>query len=243
MLKPKISVVIPTLNEEKYLPACLDNFRKQSFRDFELIISDGGSKDATVEIAQNFGAKTIVVPNSNICLARDAGLRKAQGEIIVGADADTAYPASHLATIYEEFQKDKNVVAVTGGAKMINGPWWGILMWRVIYFIIKLVFNYAGILLFAPAFNLSYKRKVFLDLGGYNTKLDWGGDELDVLKRLKKAGKTVFIPHLSPPLTDGRRYNVGFFVFLFKHALYYYWFNYLTARIFGKSNIRTKPVR
>lgn len=238
-----ISVVIPTLNEEKYLPTTLESLSKQTFKDFEIIISDGGSTDKTIFIAKQFGSKITVIPDSNICLARDAGLRKATGEIIVGVDADTIYPPTHLQTIYEEFQKDKKVVVVTGKAKMINGPWWGIFMWEIIYFIIKLVFNLSGFLLYAPAYNLSYKKEALLKLGGYNTKLDWGGDELDVLRRLKKVGKTMFSNRLSPPLTDGRRYNVGFFTFLFKHVFYYYWFNYLTAKITSKAKIRTKPVR
>lgn len=239
----KISVVIPTLNEEKYLPATLESLKKQTFKDFEIIISDGGSVDKTISIAKQFGAKTIVTSDSNICLARDAGLKKATGEIIVGADADTIYPPTHLQTIYEEFLKNNEVVAVTGKAKMINGPWWGIFMWEIIYSVIKLVFNLTGYLLYAPAYNLSFKKEALLKLDGYNTKLDWGGDELDVLKRLRKVGKTVFSNRLSPPLTDGRRYNVGFFIFLFRHVFYYYWFNYLTAKITGKAKIRTKPVR
>lgn len=239
----KISVVVPTLNEEKYLSKTLESLNNQTFKDFEIIISDGKSTDKTIEIAKKYHAKIIIISDSNICLARNAGLRKAKGEIIVGADADTIYPPTHLQTIYEEFQKDKKAVAVTGKAKMINGPIWGVYMWEIFFFIIKLVYHLTGFLLYAPAYNLSYKKEAFQKLGGYNTNLEWGGDELDVLRRLKRVGKTVFSDHLIPPLTDGRRYKVGFFVFLFKHVFYYYWFNYLTARLFGKSNIRTKPVR
>lgn len=243
MLKPTISVVIPTLNEEKYLSKTLESLKSQTFKDFEIIISDGGSTDKTVSIAKQFSAKTIVTPDSNICLARDAGLEKAAGEIVVGADADTIYPPTHLQIIFEEFQKDKKAVAITGKAKMINGPRWGIAVWEIIYLIIKMVFNLTGFLLYAPAYNLSYRKESLIKVGGYNTNLEWGADELDVLRRLKKVGKTVFSNRLDPPLTEGRRYKVGFFVFLFKHIFYYYWFNYLTARIFGKSVIRAKPVR
>ena len=242
MSSPKISVVIPTYNEEKYLSNSLESFKNQTYKDFELIIADGGSTDDTRNIAGQFGAKFINVPDSNVVRARDAGLRIAKGNILVGADADTYYPPDHLENIWNEYQKNGKVVAVTGRAIMVNGPWWGVAIWDLTYKLIACIFRLTGKVLYAPAYNLSYKKQVFLDLGGYNTALDFGGDELDVLTRLKKVGKIAFSPKICPQ-TDGRRYKVGFFTFLFKHALYYYTLNYLLARFFRKSLICAKPVR
>lgn len=242
MSKPKISVVIPALNEEKYLPTCLESLKRQTFHDFELIVSDGGSNDKTVKIAQKYGAKTVIVPNSNVCLARDVGLRKAKGEIIVGADADTFYPKNHLQAVLEEFQKNSQVVAVTGKAKMVDGPLWSNILWKAAYMLMEIIYNLTGFITYAPALNLSYKKNVLLSLGGYNTKLDFGGDELDVLARLKKKGKVVFSSRLGP-VTSGRRYRVGLFTFFFKHMLYYYWLNYIIGKITGKALTRAKPVR
>src|SRR3989338_10101235 len=238
----KISVVIPTYNEEKYLRTSLESFKNQSFKDFELIVADGSSTDDTEKISRIYNAKFITVKNSNVVRARDAGLRQAHGEILVGADADTFYPPDHLEVIWQEYQKNNKIVACTGKAKIVNGPKWGIKVWVIIYWIIGLFYRLFAIVLYAPAYNLSYRRKVFLDLGGYDVNLDFGGDELDVLARLKKVGKIAFSPELCPR-TDGRRYKVGFFTFLFKHALYYYGLNYFLAKHFRKSVIRAKPVR
>ena len=58
---PKISIVIPSLNEEKFLPILLESITKQTFKDFEVIIADAGSKDNTVEIAKKFGAKVVIM--------------------------------------------------------------------------------------------------------------------------------------------------------------------------------------
>lgn len=239
---PKISVVIPAYNEEKYLNVPLLSFKNQIFRDFELIVADGGSTDNSEKIAKEFDAKIIKVKNSNVVRARDAGLRIARGEILVGADADTYYPPDHLESICQEYQKDKNIVALTGKATMVNGPWWGILIWDLTYKIIALVYKLTGHVLYAPAYNLSYRRQKLLDLGGYDTSLDFGGDELDVTRRLKKVGKIAFCNKLNPK-TDGRRYKVGFLTFFFKHALFYYSLNYFLARFFKKSLIKAKPVR
>ncbi|HRP68451.1 MAG TPA: glycosyltransferase, partial [Turneriella sp.] len=55
----KISVVIPALNEERDLPELLSSLKAQSFRNFEVIVADAGSKDKTREIAQEFGARVV----------------------------------------------------------------------------------------------------------------------------------------------------------------------------------------
>ena len=47
----KLSIVIPTLNEEEFLPTLLSCLKHQTFKDFEVIVADAGSKDNTVEIA------------------------------------------------------------------------------------------------------------------------------------------------------------------------------------------------
>ena len=63
---PKISVVIPTLNEEKYLPFCLESLTKQTFKEFEIIIADGNSTDKTQEIAHKYTKKVIRTINHSI---------------------------------------------------------------------------------------------------------------------------------------------------------------------------------
>src|SRR3989344_7734810 len=133
MAQPEISVVIPAFNEEKYLAVSLNSFSKQTFRDFELIVSDGGSTDKTQKIALYHHAKFITVKNSNVVRARDAGLRIAKGKILVGADADTYYQPDHLENISREFKKNDKVDAVTGRARMVNGPVWGETTWKLLY--------------------------------------------------------------------------------------------------------------
>ena len=59
MSNPRISVIIPTLNEEKYLPILLHSLKQQTFRDFEVIVADAGSTDKTKEVAEGLGAKLV----------------------------------------------------------------------------------------------------------------------------------------------------------------------------------------
>ena len=52
-----ISVIIPTLNEEEYLPVAVRSVKKQGVKNIEIIVADAGSKDRTVEIAKSFGCR------------------------------------------------------------------------------------------------------------------------------------------------------------------------------------------
>lgn len=91
-------------------------------------------------------------------------------------------------------------------------------------------------------FNLSFRRETFLNAGGYDTNLDFGGDEWDPLARLKKLGTVIYDPEAFM-YVGLRRYRVGFFKWFFVHNLYYYILNYQLARLFKRVLIRAKPVR
>ena len=111
---PFISVVIPTLQEGKYLRRCLESLAKQSYACYETIVVDGGSTDETLDIAREFGATIVPAPDSTMVIARQLGAELAHGAIIVGADADTYYPEDHLARVVANFERDARIVAVGG---------------------------------------------------------------------------------------------------------------------------------
>jgi glycosyltransferase involved in cell wall biosynthesis len=90
--KPKVSVLIPTLNEEDSIGQTLDEIPKD-FADLEIIIIDGLSKDRTVEIAKSKGAKVIMEKRKGYGRAYKTGFKSASGDIIVTLDGDTTYPA------------------------------------------------------------------------------------------------------------------------------------------------------
>jgi glycosyltransferase involved in cell wall biosynthesis len=90
--KPKVSVLIPTLNEEQSIGQTLDEIPKD-FAQLELIIIDGLSTDRTVEIAKKKGAKVVMEKRKGYGRAYKSGFQKASGDIIVTLDGDTTYPA------------------------------------------------------------------------------------------------------------------------------------------------------
>ncbi len=94
MKHPFVSVVIPTLNEEKFLPKLLASLAAQQTKDFEVIIVDGSSKDRTVELAKRYAAKifplrVLVSEKPSLPLQRNMGASVAKGEWLAFVDADS----------------------------------------------------------------------------------------------------------------------------------------------------------
>ena len=101
-----LSIIIPTLNEEKYLPVLLESIKNQRFEgDYELIVADAGSQDKTIEIARNFGCK--IVPGGLPAAGRNKGARAAKGDTFLFLDADLRLPADFLWNSLNEFEQRK----------------------------------------------------------------------------------------------------------------------------------------
>lgn len=99
--KPQFTIVVPTLNEEKYLPNLLGDLSSQTLKDFELIIVDGNSEDKTVKLAKGFqrrlkNLKIISTPKRNVSYQRNMGSQKARADWIIFMDADNRLPEYFL---------------------------------------------------------------------------------------------------------------------------------------------------
>jgi glycosyltransferase involved in cell wall biosynthesis len=104
-----LSIVIPTLNEEKYLPHLLGSLENQTFRDFEILVADANSPDATRHIAAEHGCK--IVAGGRIAQGRNAGARHAQGQYVLFLDADVTVESSFLEELIRKIVRKKLDVA------------------------------------------------------------------------------------------------------------------------------------
>ncbi|GIK84447.1 MAG: glycosyl transferase [Patescibacteria group bacterium] len=97
---PFFSIVIPTLNEEKYLPLLLEDLVKQTYQDFEIIHVDGNSDDQTLKKVAPFKDKlniqTLQTTTRNVSFQRNMGIEKAKGNWLLFMDADNRLPAYFL---------------------------------------------------------------------------------------------------------------------------------------------------
>ena len=90
---PKISVIVPVYNSEKYLHRCIDSILAQTFIDFELLLVNDGSKDNSGKICNEYAAKDSRVrvfhkQNGGVSSARNLGLNNAKGEWVTFVDSD-----------------------------------------------------------------------------------------------------------------------------------------------------------
>lgn len=100
---PRISVVIPALNEEKGVVETIHRIPKVH----EIIVVDGGSKDGTARAAEAAGAKVIVEPKRGYGLAHKTGFKAATGDVLATCDADSTYPVELFPHVAEHLIRKK----------------------------------------------------------------------------------------------------------------------------------------
>lgn len=97
-------MVIPVLNEERYLGALLSGLAAQSRRPDEVLVVDAGSRDATVSVARRFPFVEVVEATPPVAVGRNAGGRRARGDVIFFLDADARLPETFLERFLEAFE-------------------------------------------------------------------------------------------------------------------------------------------
>lgn len=106
---PEISVIVPVYNVEPYIGQCLDSILSQTFTDFEVIVVDDGSADASGKIADDYAGHdgrvhVLHQENCGLVAARQAGVQKAAGRFITYVDGDDWLEIDALAILQESMQ-------------------------------------------------------------------------------------------------------------------------------------------
>jgi glycosyltransferase involved in cell wall biosynthesis len=226
-----ISIIIPALNEEKNITKCLLSLKAQDYKgEKEIIVVDNNSKDRTGELARAEGVTVLFEGTRGVIPAREKGTQAATGDIIIQTDADTTFPANWLSNIMKGFESKEGVVAVIGSFKFDGGPWWGTPFTKLLFGITNVVNKITGRLVYMPGSNTAFKKEIW---HGYNSKFDQGGDEIALLKELRKEGEIVFLRR-NTVLTSPRRLTRGLLYNIFVTLIFYNILDYNFRRIFGK---------
>lgn len=117
-----ISVVVPVYNGEKYLRECLDSVLAQSFSDWEMIVVDDGSTDASGCIADEYASRdnrisVLHIPNGGMSVARNIGIDSARGEYVYFLDSDDIVHPEAFRVLLSSF-KDCGVDMAVAGAEI-----------------------------------------------------------------------------------------------------------------------------
>jgi glycosyltransferase involved in cell wall biosynthesis len=234
----RFSVVVPAYNEATSLPAALTSLRRQDLaEDFEIIVVDNGSEDETAEIARAHGARVVCEPRRGVCDARQAGVEAARGDFVVSTDADTTHPTDWLRRIDTELANRPGAVAVAGPCRYAEAPWWGRVFPRVGFGLVAVVARLTGRPSYLTATNVAFRRQGF---PGYDTRLTQGGDEVDLLRRLRALGPVLWVPG-NVVCTSARRFRLGFLHTVVISYGYYYLLSSLVNRIARRRVIGVAP--
>jgi len=237
---PKFSVVVASYNGERTLKVCLDSLQRLNYPNYEVILVDDGSTDATPQIASAYPAVRYFRHQTNLGLsvARDTGISAAEGEIVAFTDADCRADEDWLHYLAGAFgdgefagvggpnllPPDDSVVAA---AVMVSpgGPAHVMLTDRQAEHI--------------PGCNMAFKRDALVEVGGFDPIFRRAGDDVDLCWRMQQAGYKIgfcpaaFVWHyrrstVQAYLKQQRGYGEAEAMLVRKHPEY---FNYLGGSI------------
>lgn len=108
---PVISVIVPIYQAEKYMRRCLDSIRAQTFSDFEAILVEDGSSDASGQICDEYAEqdsrfRVIHKEHEGVSIARQTGLDSAKGKYVIHADCDDWVEPEWLQSLYDKIEAD-----------------------------------------------------------------------------------------------------------------------------------------
>jgi glycosyltransferase involved in cell wall biosynthesis len=240
----RTSVIIPTLNEEKLLPRMLSQFTPELIQEFnlEVVVSDGGSKDATLEIAR--GTAHVVVENTaglkqTISIGRNEGAKAATGDVLVFLNADTMIKDADLffLTMQQEIQ-DPEIIALTCTVSVY--PEEERTMDRAVHGFYNWFFslmNKVGMAMGRGECHVM-RREVFHRVRGYASRIA-AGEDYDMFRRLHCLGRVKFLSRVHVYESPRRYRKYGY---LYVTAS---WFmNFLAVFLLRRSILSEwKPVR
>ena len=115
---PKISVIVPVYNGEKYIDACMESLYKQSLKEIEVICIDDGSTDNTLARLNVYRDSDIIIvsqKNAGAGVARNTGLSQAKGEYVAFLDVDDKYADNNTLELLYNKAKENDAV-ICGGS-------------------------------------------------------------------------------------------------------------------------------
>lgn len=199
---PKISVIVPVYNAQKYLVRCLDSLRDQTFTDFEVICINDGSVDDSKKILDEYAARdkrftVINKKNAGVSAARNDGIKRACGEYIHFIDADDFIDLNYYEKMFSSAQDANADMVCSGfitdtkyarnikyGHKFVKRTVYGKMRWTY-----ALTDGYVWRYLFRTEF---VKKHKFV----FDTKMISQEDAIFVLNAIAVANAVVFVPNI-----------------------------------------------
>jgi len=197
---PRVSVVMPVYNGERFIAEAMKSVLSSEFRDWELLVLDDGSTDRSVAVARRVAdgdarVRVMELPHAGIAATRNAGLAHARAEYIANLDSDDAMFPHRLALQVAYLDAHPECVAVSSRSVVVDEHSKPIGM-------VGRYFTHEDIdrsLLDGNGGAIGndsamIRRRVALAVGGYAPQLQTSGEDHDMWLRLAEAGRLVCLP-------------------------------------------------
>jgi glycosyltransferase involved in cell wall biosynthesis len=216
---PHISVIVPTLNEEKNIQVFMESIDHQPSVNFETLVIDGGSRDGTCKIAEEHNARVVVLPGHGEFVSRNIGAKMAKGNMLLFTCADIIFPKDVFQRIVEKFEDNPQLIALSGPGHPFDAPLLGKLEYAAYdllrYLLAKLP---RPLKRFSTSTNFLVVRKdCFEKTGGFLTD-DINADGL-MGRELLDMGEVAFFRDTNVYASGRRIKSMGFIAFN-RHYLY-----------------------
>lgn len=225
----KFSIVIPTLNEEILLPKLLSQISQlvnENKYEIEVIISDGGSSDSTLEIGKKYTNKIITNKQNhqeNISIGRNKGASLCTGDILIFINADILFADINL--FFDELNRvfdNPNYIAYTCSVDVQPGE--KIFADKIFLNFYNYYFHFLNIIGIGMGRGECQviRKEIFELSGGYNENIV-AGEDFDFFKRIRKIGR-IYFSQKNKIYESPRRYR--------KYGHIYIFFSWLFNSIF-----------
>ena len=206
------SVIVCAYNEEQLLPDCLHSLLQQLLPPHEIVVVNNASTDGTAAAASIPGIRIVDEPRKGLVRAREAGRLATTGDVLVYIDADCRAPRDWLARVAAEFDGPNPPVAVTGPYRFYDWDIAGQALVRTYDYTVapathvlaQYVFGLGAVLYGG---NFAVTRKALDAIGGFDTSIEFHGEDTNLGRRLSKAGR-IRLRHPCWVFTSARRYKV-----------------------------------
>lgn len=233
-MKPFFSIIIPTLNEQDYIPHILSDLNKQKEKDFEILIVDGTSQDKTKQYVEKFKQTLPIrffeVKKQNVSFQRNFGAQKAKGNYLFFIDADSGINTSFTKQLKKTILKRKGLVFI---------PWilpdektaQAMLVFNLINFFVELSQNFNKP--FSTGGTMIIEINTFHTLGGFDEKLFLAEDH-NVIQRAYQWGiRAKFLRNAKVEFCLRRMKREGELTLLYKSLV-------ATFHVLLRGDIKTK---
>jgi len=192
----KISVIVPVYNGEKTIEACLQSLLNQTIpaSDYEIVVVNDGSTDLTEEIVRKFPVRYVYQKNQGPAKARNVGVEKASGDIILFTDSDCEAERNWIELMTQPL-KDEDISAVKGAYRTRQKGLtarFAQVEFEERYELLKR----SKYIDFVDSYAAAFRKSVFLKAGGFDTSFPKANNEdTELSYKLAKMGcKMVFVP-------------------------------------------------